>query len=136
MSKVRPPHSYRPSLLILLPATLFGLIACSKTESSVGNAQASEAAKPVTATPASTGGAAAPAAGEGGDIVAYAQKQLDANYKGTQREPPTTATKPDKGKTVWIISPGQIGESASIATNAAKEAGEVLGWKMTIYDSK
>jgi len=37
------------------------------------------------------------------------------------------APKPTPGKKVWIISPGQIGESASIPTNAVKEAGELLG---------
>jgi ribose transport system substrate-binding protein len=69
-------------------------------------------------------------------ILAYAQHQIDLAYAGTDRDPPTTAPKPQKGKNVWIISPGQVGESASVATNAAKEAGEVIGWKMTLFDSK
>jgi ribose transport system substrate-binding protein len=69
-------------------------------------------------------------------IVAYAQHQVDVAYKGTARTPPTSAPKPQKGKKVWIISPGQVGESASIATNAAKEAGELIGWNMTLFDAK
>jgi ribose transport system substrate-binding protein len=81
--------------------------------------------------------AAAPAAPEADPaMLAAAQAQVDRAYKGTDREPPSHASKPAKGKKVWIISPGQIGESASIPTNAAKEAGELLGWKMNIYDSK
>ena len=69
-------------------------------------------------------------------ILAYAKHQIDLAYAGTDRDPPTTAPKPQKGKNVWIISPGQVGESASVATNAAKEAGEIIGWKMTLFDSK
>lgn len=69
-------------------------------------------------------------------MLAAAQAEVDRAYKGTDRQPPSTASKPVPGKKVWIISPGQIGESASIATNAAKEAGELVGWKTTLYDSK
>lgn len=69
-------------------------------------------------------------------MLAAVQTAVDTAYKGTDREPPKQAKKPTPGKKVWIISPGQIGESASIPTNAAKEAGEAAGWKMTLYDSK
>jgi ribose transport system substrate-binding protein len=69
-------------------------------------------------------------------MLAQAQAEVDRAYKSTDREPPQQAKKPQPGKKVWIISPGQIGESASIPTNAAKEAGEAVGWKMTLYDSK
>lgn len=69
-------------------------------------------------------------------VLAKAQAEVDRSYKGTDRQPPTTAAKFDPGKKVWIISPGQIGESASIPTNAVKEAGELVGWKMTLFDSK
>lgn len=69
-------------------------------------------------------------------MLAEVQKAMEVAYRGTERPMPTAAPKPQAGKKVWIISPGQIGESASIATNAAKEAGELIGWKMTLYDSK
>ena len=71
-----------------------------------------------------------------GQMLADAEKRLDAAYQGTDRALPSSALKPLPGKKVWIISPGQIGESASIPTNAAKEAGEAVGWKMTLYDAK
>src|SRR5690349_10424830 len=55
-------------------------------------------------------------------MLASVQNALDTNfYKGTGRQPPQQASKPQPNKKVWIISPGQIGESASIPTNAAKE---------------
>ena len=88
------------------------------------------AAQPATMASASAGPPADP------EMLAYAQKQVDAAYKGTDRTAPTSAAKPQKGKKVWIISPGQVGESASIPTNAAKEAGEAIGWKMTLFDAK
>jgi ribose transport system substrate-binding protein len=69
-------------------------------------------------------------------MMAEVHKALELAYAGTERAMPQSAPKPQPGKKVWIISPGQIGESASIATNAAKEAGELVGWKMTLYDSK
>jgi len=99
---------------------------CKKTEPA-----ATDKAQPGSAEPAKPGSAAVDA-----QMLAAAQTALDAAYKGTDRTPPQTAPKPAKGKKIWIISPGQIGESASIPTNAAKEAGELLGWDMTIYDSK
>jgi ribose transport system substrate-binding protein len=70
------------------------------------------------------------------DMLAKVQADVERWYKGTEAGPPTTSKKPQPGKKVWIISPGQVGESASIPTNAAKEAGEAVGWKMTLYDSK
>jgi ribose transport system substrate-binding protein len=95
-----------------------------------------------SAAPAASGSAAAPASASAAPaavdpaILTYAQHQIDLAYAGTDRDPPTTATKPQRGKKVWIISPSQIGESASVATNAAKEAGELVGWKMTLFDAK
>jgi ribose transport system substrate-binding protein len=97
---------------------------CKKAEQPAPTASSASAAKPaadVTVDP---------------QMVAEAEKRLEAAYKGTDRALPTSAPKPMPGKKVWIISPGQIGESASIPTNAAKEAGEAVGWKMTLYDAK
>jgi ribose transport system substrate-binding protein len=70
-------------------------------------------------------------------MLAKVRSNLDtAGYKGTEHAPPASAPKPQRGKNVWIISPGQAGESSSIAVNAAKEAGEAVGWKMTIFDGQ
>lgn len=108
---------------------MLGLILCVACKKEAPPAAAVGAtAEPQQAAPAET--PVDPA------MLAEAQKVVDAAYKGTDRAVPTTAPKPEKGKKVWIISPGQIGESASIPTNAAKEAGEKVGWKMTLFDSK
>ncbi|HET8937643.1 MAG TPA: hypothetical protein VFN67_29570, partial [Polyangiales bacterium] len=39
-------------------------------------------------------------------MLAAAQAAVDTAYKGTDREPPQQAKKPQPGKKVWIISPG------------------------------
>src|SRR5215831_4548637 len=119
----------------LAVATLIGcaVMGCKKTESaavSKGSGEPAIAAAKATGEAKPADGAVDPA------MLAAVKTELDRAYQGTEREPPKSAAKPTPGKKVWIISPGQIGESASIATNAAKEAGELIGWKMTLYDSK
>src|SRR5262249_32633064 len=69
-------------------------------------------------------------------VLEAAAAEGERSYKGTDRDPPKSSPKPQAGKKGWIISPGQIGESASIPTTAAKEAGGAIGWEMTIFDSK
>jgi ribose transport system substrate-binding protein len=106
--------------------------ACALGCKSEGSQEPALAAGSASAAPVSS----APAAAVDPAMLAYAQHQIDLAYAGTDREPPTSAPKPERGKKVWIISPAQVGESASVATNAAKEAGEVIGWKMTLFDAK
>jgi ribose transport system substrate-binding protein len=108
-------------------------VACKKPEPAPG---ASLSDEPEHKTQALEGPGAASQEAVDPQMLAAAQREVDRAYKGTDRALPTHASKPTPGKKVWIISPGQIGESASIATNAAKEAGEAVGWKMTLYDSK
>jgi ribose transport system substrate-binding protein len=100
------------------------------------NSSSSHDPAPAASGSAATQGVASAAPEADPAILAYAQHQIDLAYAGTDRDPPTSATKPQRGKKVWIISPSQIGESASVATNAAKEAGELVGWKMTLFDAK
>jgi ribose transport system substrate-binding protein len=113
--------------LAIVAASLLGLAGCRKSGGGRKDV--------VGAANASPGAASAAAPGDA-EILAHAKRQIELSYQGTDREPPSSAPKPQPGKNVWIISPGQIGESASIPTNAVKEAGELLGWKMTIFDGK
>jgi ribose transport system substrate-binding protein len=55
-------------------------------------------------------------------------------YKFTGTTPPTDAPTPTKGKNVWIISCGQHASGCSGAVAQIKEAGEAIGWKMTVFD--
>jgi ribose transport system substrate-binding protein len=117
-----------PRALVVLVTALFAL-ACN-------NSSASQDPAPAASSGAATLGSASAEPAADPAILAYAQHQIDLAYAGTDRDPPTTAAKVPRGKKVWIISPSQIGESASVATNAAKEAGELVGWKMTLFDAK
>ncbi len=113
-----------------LAAALLAMLAVA-----CNNASSHDSSPAASGSAATQGVASAPAEADPA-ILAYAQHQIDLAYAGTDRDPPTTAPKPQRGKKVWIISPSQIGESASVATGAAKEAGELLGWKMTLFDAK
>jgi ribose transport system substrate-binding protein len=121
-------HSWIASTLLLLGACRGeapqpAAAAAPSAENSAEQAAAAEPQKPALPEVDAT-------------MLAASQAEVDRAYKGTDREPPQQAKKPQPGKKVWIISPGQIGESASIPTNAAKEAGELVGWKMNLFDSK
>src|SRR5262249_39608138 len=61
---------------------------------------------------------------------------LAAAYKGTLSEPDSSSRPAVKGKKIVIISSGQASESSAIPVNAAKEAAEKLGWKVTVYDDQ
>lgn len=70
------------------------------------------------------------------DLAKY-QATLDDWYKGTHTLP-TGEVKSDvpTGKNVWVISTGQSIETAQEASKAMQEAGDALGWDVTIFDGK
>jgi ribose transport system substrate-binding protein len=69
-------------------------------------------------------------------IVQEAQRQVAAAKKGRFGALPTSAPKPEPGKSIWWISCGQASDSCSKVADDAKTAAETAGWKMTIFDSK
>jgi len=80
------------------------------------------------------------ASGGGGttapEVVAEAKAALAKNREGTDRALPKSAPKPQAGKNVWVISCTQAAEGCSQPAAGAKEAGESIGWKMTVFDGK
>ncbi|HYJ21883.1 MAG TPA: substrate-binding domain-containing protein [Solirubrobacterales bacterium] len=70
-----------------------------------------------------------------GDVSKY-QEQLDAVYKGTYEPPSGGPVDPPPGKNIWIISTGQEIETAQNASIAMEEAGDTLGWDVTLFDGK
>ncbi len=116
-------------LSLAIPLALATLVGCSKAESTARAAGESK--------PEAPGASTAPLAAQPDPaFLAEVKRRVDEAFAGNDRAPPSDAPKPDKGKKVWIISPGMIGESSSIPVNAAKEAGAAIGWKMTIFDGK
>jgi ribose transport system substrate-binding protein len=57
-------------------------------------------------------------------------------YKGTFSSPPTSGPKTAAGKSVWVISCGQVATSCSSFANGAMAAGKAAGWSMHLYDAR
>lgn len=94
-----------------------------------------------TDSPGTNGGAGG--GGGGGDggtpasVVAAAKAVVEKAYgTGYDGEPPSTGPKAQSGKKVWYISCGQQAASCSEQATAFNEAGKILGWTVTVGDSK
>ncbi|RNM11710.1 sugar ABC transporter substrate-binding protein [Nocardioides pocheonensis] len=74
--------------------------------------------------------------GSSSTVVAQAKAAVAKNRQGTDGALPTSAPKPKPGMNVWVISCLQAGEGCSTPAAGAKEAGEDIGWKMTVFDGK
>lgn len=68
--------------------------------------------------------------------LAAVQEAVDAAYVGTYGAPPETPTTPPAGKSLWVISCGQIAIGCSTPADAAAEAAEAIGWSVNVYDGK
>lgn len=93
------------------------------SESTTGEAPAAESTSPAE----STGGSS---------LVAEAQSALEKNYEGTDGPLPTSAPKPAKDQTVWIIACSTAAEGCSQPAEGVAEAAKVLGWKAHVADGK
>jgi len=67
---------------------------------------------------------------------AAATEALAAAYKGVTGTPPTVATKPKSGATVWVVSCGQQVPSCATPTAAVQEAAAKLGWQRKMCDGQ
>lgn len=70
-----------------------------------------------------------------GDVAKY-QRELAALYEGTYEKPSGGPVSPPQGKNVWVISTGQTIEAAVNAAKAMEEAGQALGWDVTVFDGQ
>lgn len=66
----------------------------------------------------------------------WAQDFLTKAYAGTDGSLPTSAPKPEKGKTVWILSCSQSAPGCAVPAQAAAEAAKAIGWTPKILDGK
>lgn len=73
-------------------------------------------------------------AADDGAVVAAAQKNIDKFIAGTETKPPASGPKAVTGKSVYVISCGQVIPGCSMQTNGAVEAGKILGWNVTMID--
>jgi ribose transport system substrate-binding protein len=79
----------------------------------------------------SSGSSGASGAGSAGS-----QDPLQVAYEGQMGTPPTTATTPEKGVKLWVVSCGEQVPGCSVPTAAAKEAAESVGWTVNVCDGQ
>jgi ribose transport system substrate-binding protein len=69
-------------------------------------------------------------------VAAAATKALQTWITGSQTAPPTTGPKAQKGKSIWVLSCGQAAAACAYWANSVVQAGQAIGWKVTLYDDK
>jgi len=121
------PHAARlPRLAataVALVAALTIIAACSSSSSN-----SSSGTTPATGSASGTNSTSG--------VPAAVTALLDQGYKGTFKPPPTSGPQAAAGKSVWVISCGQISSACAEIADAAMQAGQALGWKMTLFDGK
>ncbi|MES2263633.1 MAG: substrate-binding domain-containing protein [Pseudomonadota bacterium] len=67
-------------------------------------------------------------------VTQQAGALLAAGYAGQFEAPPVSGPAATRGKTVWHISCGEAFSACSEMSKSFREAGELLGWKVSIVD--
>lgn len=120
------PGAYLSGAALVL-ALAIGLAACGG-----GSGSSSSGAEGTTAAESGGGGGSA-------KLAAFEKKvqQVVAERSGPQTEgPPTEGPPAAPGKSAYIIACSQALEGCQRESVAAKEAGEAIGWNMTLYDTE
>lgn len=118
-------HRHRRALAGLL--LTFGLVAAACGGGNDG-AEATPTSK-ATATSETT----APATSTGETTLPFT---LDELFAGTYGEPSADGPAAQAGKRVWVISCGEAVPSCAEPTGGAVEAGEAIGWDVTLFDGQ
>jgi ribose transport system substrate-binding protein len=84
----------------------------------------------------SSGTKAAAATKSPSAVAAWVQPFLAKSYAGTDSALPTSSPRPEKGKTVWILSCSQSAPGCATPAQAAAQAAAAIGWKAKILDGK
>ncbi|GAB3760571.1 hypothetical protein GCM10027600_00810 [Nocardioides ginsengisegetis] len=69
-------------------------------------------------------------------MVKEAKAALERNRQGTDRALPDSSPKPLADQNIWVISCLEAGEGCAAPAAGAKEAGEAIGWDVTVFDGK
>jgi ribose transport system substrate-binding protein len=109
------------------------LIATACSSSSSSPSSSSAGSTPAASASASSSSTAALSSS---GVPAAVETLLQQGYKGTFQPPPTSGPKAATDKKVWVISCGQIAATCASIAGAAMQAGQALGWKMTLFDGK
>lgn len=117
-ASLRSPRS-RPTRILVAAATLLlaAVAACSAPAGGSGGAVSDSDADAAAATKVS-------------------EERMITAYAGTDRALPSSSPPIVKDMNIWIIACGMAAEGCSAGANGAVEAGQAIGWKMTIVDGK
>jgi len=83
-------------------------------------------------------GSTATSSGDSGTTATsdQAKAALATAVKGATGTPPTAPTKAKSGVSLWVVSCGEQVPSCAKPVAAAKEAGELVGWKVNVCDGQ
>lgn len=130
-SLVRARPVGRPkSGLFIFAAIVLALSACSSSGTSEGGAS------PDTEETDSGGMTESDSGEASADFLAEANDRMEEWYVGTNRALPTSSPTPTAGKDVWVISCGEAAEGCARPAAGFKDAGELLGWNVTVVDGE
>ncbi|MEU3612184.1 substrate-binding domain-containing protein [Streptomyces sp. NPDC006872] len=107
----------RRAVLAAAVACVLGTTACSSTGAD--------------ATGSTAGGSSA-----GGTAPAAATAAVQAAVKGIDGPVPTTGPSAVQGRNVWIVSAFEQVPNIAVMTKSLKEAGQALGWKVSVCDGR
>jgi ribose transport system substrate-binding protein len=137
----RPKLYRRPGIRVVLGAFLglavLVLAACSSSGSTAASGSSSGSTSQASGSDASTTDSSFL---QNAAIVKLAvsnpQQALKVLYAGQWGKPPATGPKAVTGKNVWMLSCGQIYVACAEQATAFQQAGKILGWHVTIFDTK
>jgi ribose transport system substrate-binding protein len=69
-------------------------------------------------------------------VLAEAKAAVEQNRQGTDRALPESGPKPLPDQNIWVISCLEAGEGCAAPAAGAKEAGQAIGWDVTVFDGK
>lgn len=107
---MRPRHHH-----LLVPAVLVAVVAMLAAACSSGSDTTSQGSDPAQRQEGSA---------------------MDALYAGTYSDPPAEAPEHEDGKTVWMLSCGQVAPACAATAASGEEAAKSLGWETRVCDGK
>lgn len=91
---------------------------------------------PSQGAPTSDNATAEPRASDHDQVVEAARAAVERDREGIDRELPASGPLAVPGKSVWVIGGNMATEGSKVAAAGAEEAGQALGWDITVVDAK
>jgi ribose transport system substrate-binding protein len=121
----------RPTRRALFVAAVLVALAAACASGSEGNGD--DAAEDTSGSTTATTTGDQPLAGE--EAVAAAEERLVPWIEGTMRPPPEDGPPAAEGRSIYVVSCGQLLESCTILVDGVMEAADEAGWDATLVDT-